>query len=161
MTSKESKIATFQDKDISSKKRAVLAVQNKYNATKLLVNGNCSDNQEEQLKSMQSQQNESNDFLQSLDADDTLKTMLATQMAAIHDIQQREFLFAMQKSILPEKRQQHINAVTKLSNVFIQQISLMQKLQGKGQQKVTVEHVHVHEGGQAIVGNVETNSREG
>ena len=26
---------------------------------------------------------------------------------------------------------------------------------GKGQQKVTVEHVHVHEGGQAIVGNVE------
>ena len=27
---------------------------------------------------------------------------------------------------------------------------------GKGQQKVTVEHVHVHEGGQAIVGNVES-----
>lgn len=26
---------------------------------------------------------------------------------------------------------------------------------GKGQQKVTVEHVHVHAGGQAIVGNVE------
>jgi hypothetical protein len=26
---------------------------------------------------------------------------------------------------------------------------------GKGAQKVTVEHVHVHEGGQAIVGNVE------
>jgi hypothetical protein len=27
---------------------------------------------------------------------------------------------------------------------------------GKGQQKVTVEHVHVHEGGGAIVGNVES-----
>jgi hypothetical protein len=26
---------------------------------------------------------------------------------------------------------------------------------GQGQQKVTVEHVHVHEGGQAIVGMVE------
>jgi hypothetical protein len=26
---------------------------------------------------------------------------------------------------------------------------------GKGQQKVTVEHVHVHSGGQAIVGTVE------
>ena len=26
---------------------------------------------------------------------------------------------------------------------------------GKGQQKMTVEHVHVHEGGQAIVGNVQ------
>ena len=31
----------------------------------------------------------------------------------------------------------------------------MQKLKGKhGQQKVTVEHVHVHQGGQAIVGAV-------
>jgi hypothetical protein len=29
---------------------------------------------------------------------------------------------------------------------------------GKGHQKVTVEHVHVHEGGQAIVGNVSTRS---
>jgi hypothetical protein len=27
---------------------------------------------------------------------------------------------------------------------------------GKGQQRVTVEHVHVHAGGQAVVGNVET-----
>ena len=31
---------------------------------------------------------------------------------------------------------------------------------GKGQQKVTVEHVHVHQGGQAIVGHVE-HKREG
>jgi hypothetical protein len=29
---------------------------------------------------------------------------------------------------------------------------------GKGQQKVTVEHVHVHSGGQAIVGPVERRS---
>ena len=28
-------------------------------------------------------------------------------------------------------------------------------IRGKGQQKVTVEHVHVHPGGQAIVGTVE------
>lgn len=35
----------------------------------------------------------------------------------------------------------------------------MQKLQGKVQQKVTVEHVHVHNGGQAIVGNVKASTR--
>ena len=29
------------------------------------------------------------------------------------------------------------------------------KHRGKGQQKVTVEHVHVHDDGQAVVGNVE------
>jgi hypothetical protein len=37
--------------------------------------------------------------------------------------------------------------------VFNEQLEVMQKLKGKtGQQKVTVEHVHVNEGGQAIVG---------
>jgi hypothetical protein len=33
--------------------------------------------------------------------------------------------------------------------------SRKQAFASKGQQKVTVEHVHVHEGGEAIVGNVE------
>jgi hypothetical protein len=38
----------------------------------------------------------------------------------------------------------------------------MAKLKGKtGQQKVTVEHVHVHQGGQAIVGAVTTARSEG
>jgi hypothetical protein len=44
---------------------------------------------------------------------------------------------------------------TRLMRVFNEQLEAMQKLKGKaGQQKVTVEHVHVHEGGQAIVGTV-------
>ena len=33
----------------------------------------------------------------------------------------------------------------------------LDKHRGKGQQKVTVEHVHVEAGGQAVVGNVTTN----
>jgi hypothetical protein len=36
-----------------------------------------------------------------------------------------------------------------------EQLEVMQKLKGKsGQQSVTVKHVHVHDGGQAIVGTV-------
>ena len=35
-------------------------------------------------------------------------------------------------------------------------LEALNRHRGKGQQKVTVEHVHVHEGGQAIVGNVES-----
>jgi hypothetical protein len=36
--------------------------------------------------------------------------------------------------------------------LHLEQIEAMQKLKGKaGQQKVTVEHVDVHEGGQTIV----------
>ena len=34
-------------------------------------------------------------------------------------------------------------------------LEALNRHRGKGQQKVTVEHVHVHNGGQAIVGNVE------
>jgi hypothetical protein len=39
--------------------------------------------------------------------------------------------------------------------LFLAQLEAMQKLKGKhGQQKVVVEHVHVHRGGQAIVGTI-------
>jgi hypothetical protein len=33
-------------------------------------------------------------------------------------------------------------------------LEALNRHRGKGQQKVTVEHVHVHQGGQAIVGSV-------
>jgi hypothetical protein len=51
---------------------------------------------------------------------------------------------------------------TRLMRLHLEQIEAMQKLKGKsGQQTVTVEHVHVHEGGQAIVGAVSTAKGEG
>jgi uncharacterized protein YcbX len=45
-------------------------------------------------------------------------------------------------------------AFNKLARTFASQVEALNRHRGKGQQKVTVEHVHVHEGGQAIVGNV-------
>ncbi len=48
----------------------------------------------------------------------------------------------------------HANLAIKFQRTFVAQIEALQKLRGNGGQKVTVEHVHVHEGGQAIVGNV-------
>jgi hypothetical protein len=44
----------------------------------------------------------------------------------------------------------------KLGRTFSVLLDALNRHRGKGQQKVTVEHVHVHEGGQAIVGNVGT-----
>jgi len=52
----------------------------------------------------------------------------------------------------------------RLMRLFNEQLAAMAKLKGKaGQQKVTVEHVHVHSGGQAVVGVVERSqeSKEG
>ena len=47
-------------------------------------------------------------------------------------------------------------ALHRLSRTFTSQIDALAKLRRGGEQKVTVEHVHVHAGGQAIVGAVET-----
>jgi hypothetical protein len=43
---------------------------------------------------------------------------------------------------------------TKLQRTFIQQVETLAKLRRGGEQTVRVEHVHVHAGGQAIVGAV-------
>ena len=46
------------------------------------------------------------------------------------------------------------NLAVKLLRTFAAQTEALQRYRAKGQQKVTVEHVHVHTGGQAIVGAV-------
>ena len=47
-----------------------------------------------------------------------------------------------------------MNIAIKLMRVYNQQLETLDKHRNKGQQKMTVEHVHVHKGGQAIVGEV-------
>jgi hypothetical protein len=84
-----------------------------------------------------------------LGATDLVSTMLASQMLAVHDA-----LTARARPAMNPDNQQAVSAMVKLSNVFIQQIGMMERLRGHSQQKVVVEHVHVHNGGQAIVGSV-------
>jgi hypothetical protein len=55
-----------------------------------------------------------------------------------------------------EGRKEYLNQANKLSRTFATLLESLNRHRGKGQQKMTVEHVHVHEGGQAIVGSVET-----
>jgi hypothetical protein len=54
-----------------------------------------------------------------------------------------------------EGRRENLSQANKLSRTHATLLEALNRHRGKGQQKVTVEHVHVHEGGQAIVGNVE------
>jgi len=46
------------------------------------------------------------------------------------------------------------NIANKLLRTFNTQVETLKRYRSKGEQKVMVEHVHVHQGGQAIVGNV-------
>jgi hypothetical protein len=82
--------------------------------------------------------------------------MLAVQMVACHWNTMECHRRAMHPDQPTEQRQQYLNLANKLSRTYAQLLETLDKHRGKGQQKVTVEHVHVHQGGQAIVGNVET-----
>jgi hypothetical protein len=50
-----------------------------------------------------------------------------------------------------EGRRENLSQANKLSRTYATLLEALNRHRGKGQQKVTVEHVHVHEGGQAIV----------
>jgi hypothetical protein len=55
-----------------------------------------------------------------------------------------------------------INWIDKLSRAIREHVSTLQKLRGEGgRQKVVVEHVHVNQGGQAIVGAVDHTGGDG
>ena len=82
-----------------------------------------------------------------------LEGMIAAQLIACHNAAMECYRRAM-NSQLPA-RDYHLNQANKLSRTYVTLLDSLNKHRGKGQQKVTVEHVHVHQGGQAIVGHVE------
>ena len=58
-----------------------------------------------------------------------------------------------------EGRRENLAQANKLSRTYATLLEALNRHRGKGQQKVTVEHVHVHSGGQAVVGLVENPGR--
>lgn len=96
------------------------------------------------------------EMMATLLSENGVQSLLAAQMVTIHNLQMKCSTYAKH---LPNSFSMtpYVNMTTKLSNTFLQQAQLLSKLHGKGQQKVTVEHVNVHNGGQAIVGNVTHN----
>ena len=83
------------------------------------------------------------------------EAMLAVQMISTHDA---ALLFPRRATTEGHSlagAEASVLSATRLLRLRLNQIEAMQKLKGKtGQQKVTVEHVHVYRGGQAIVGAV-------
>ena len=86
---------------------------------------------------------------------DELEGMLAAQLVACHNASMECFRRAMIGEQTFEGRSENLSQANKLSRTYATLLEALNRHRGKGQQKVTVEHVHVHDGGQAIVGNVE------
>jgi hypothetical protein len=84
---------------------------------------------------------------------DEIEAMLAAQMAAVH---MATMTFARRLNHIENIPQQDSaeRAFNKLARTFTTQMEALKRYRTGGQQKVTVEHVTVNAGGQAIVGAV-------
>lgn len=86
---------------------------------------------------------------------DVIEGMLASLMISSYNSVTECYRRAMLPSQTLEGRAMNLNQAEKLSRSYVSLLDALNKHRGKGQQKVTVEHVHVHNGGQAVVGVIE------
>lgn len=85
---------------------------------------------------------------------DELEAMIAAQLLAAHNAAMECYRRAMISDQSFEGRRENLAQANKLSRTHAVLLEALNRHRGKGQQKVTVEHVHVHAGGQAVVGVV-------
>jgi hypothetical protein len=91
---------------------------------------------------------------------DEAEAMLAAQMVATHTAAMVALRQLKGAQNIPQQ-DSNGNLAVKLLRTYALQLEALARYRGKGQQKVTVEHVHVHSGGQAIVGAVNTHTPPG
>ena len=85
---------------------------------------------------------------------DGFEGMLISQMVTVYDQAMDCFFYIninKSNALAVEKLQ---NQAIKLMRVYNQQLEALDKHRNKGKQKMTVEHINIHRGGQAIVGEV-------
>ena len=89
---------------------------------------------------------------------DAVERMLAVQMAATHVALIRTGGMLARADQLPQY-EAHERAYNKLARTYTAQMEALRKHRNGGKQTVTVQHVNVADGGQAIVGDVQQGGR--
>ena len=83
------------------------------------------------------------------------EALLAVQMIGVHEAGTMFLHRASAAGQTVDEVERNVLRATRLMRLFTEQLAALSKLKGRtSQQRVTVEHVHVHSGGQAIVGAV-------
>ncbi|SLN17262.1 hypothetical protein ROA7450_00544 [Roseovarius albus] len=85
---------------------------------------------------------------------DAFERLLSVQMAATHVAVVRSARWLANADQL-EQAKAHYSGYTKLARAYVSQMEALRKHRNGGKQTVTVQHVNVEDGGQAIVGNVD------
>ena len=99
------------------------------------------------------------ELYESLKPADGAESMLVAQMVGTHSAA----LECLRRAAIEEQtfvgRDMALKHAQKLMALYAKQLETLNKHRGKGQQRVTVEHVNVAPGGQAIVGHIETGGK--
>ena len=94
-------------------------------------------------------------FMAELEPVSALEAVLCVQMIGVHRTAMRFITRATAPGQTDEGADLNVLRATRLMRLFTEQTEALLRLRGKsGQQKVTVEHVTVNQGGRAIVGAV-------
>jgi len=99
-------------------------------------------------------------FIAAVAPENELEAALAVQMASNHALT-TDLLGRAAGSDNLDQMQAFGNLAVKMQRTFTAQIEALARLRGKGQQTVRVEHVTVHPGGQAVVGDVHVHGKGG
>ena len=83
---------------------------------------------------------------------DHLESLLACQMTATHAAAMEMLRRAQYKEQPNQAVDACVNRATRLMRTFALQVTALKDYRARGQQTVTVQHVQVGEGGQAVVG---------
>ena len=100
--------------------------------------------------------------MQGIEPGDVLEDMAAAQLVAAHHAAMQAYGRAANPDQPFAVWRESLNQANRLSRTYAAMLEALNRHRGKGsQQKVTVEHVTVNEGGQAVVGAVERSGGRG
>ena len=92
-------------------------------------------------------------ILTGIQPQDEIEGMLAVQMIGVHNMAMN-YMGKATRTERVDFMTTYMNGATKSLRTFAAQMEALKRYRTGGQQKMVVEHVHVNEGGQAIVGTV-------
>jgi hypothetical protein len=90
-------------------------------------------------------------MLQEIAPRDEIEAMLVSQMVTVHTLISTQARRLRSAETIPEL-EAYGAILTKLQRTFAAQLEALQRYRGKAPEQVRVEHVHVHQGGQALSG---------
>ena len=85
---------------------------------------------------------------------DAMEAILVIQMIGVHNLLMDALKGAIVQGQTLEWKKTYGSCAAKMARIYLDQMEALHEHRGGHHQKMTIEHVHVNEGGQAIVGNI-------